>query len=237
MPAAAVHAALRCVPGVTRDWVFGLGFGLLDRVLHQGPLLRTTWHVELPAAQAADFLVCIESVRQALASQAAQELTATAHRQLGPAARMASTLVQRDERLPDWLGLLAILEECVWWWDAPEAMPRRPFDAIYRRDGYRCMAPGCTARQQLESHHLQYRSRGGSHRSTNLLTLCFFHHQQGEHGMLAHCEGTAPLDILWRLGHADLATWWRNEMRLAPRPPRASIATTLGKLAQLAWSD
>jgi len=95
-------------------------------------------------------------------------------------------------------------------------MPKRPYDAIYRRDGYRCKAPGCTARAHLETHHLHYRSRGGNESATNLITLCFFHHQQGEHGLLAHCEGKAPLDVRWRLGYGTLATWWRNEMRVGP---------------------
>jgi hypothetical protein len=234
MDAASVHASLWRVPGATRDWVLRLGFGLLDRVARKGPLLSTAWRVDLPVEPAADLVACIEAARLALEAQVAQVQDSAADRQLGPSARMARTLWQQGERLPDWLGLLALLEECVWVWDAPEAMPRRPYEAIYRRDGYRCMAPGCTGRVRLEVHHVQYRSQGGDEGGTNLLTLCRFHHQQGEHGLLARCRGKAPLGIVWRLGHAGLATWWRNEMRLTPRPSREgqSVAAVLDELGR-----
>jgi len=49
----------------------------------------------------------------------------------------------------------------------------------------------------------------------NQITLCRFHHLQGEHGRYASCMGRAPLDLHWRLGTVALATWYRNERRLA----------------------
>jgi hypothetical protein len=133
---------------------------------------------------------------------------------LRPSARMARHMVERGEPVASWVGLLGLLEECLWTWDEPRGMPRRPFDLVYRRDGYRCMAPGCTARAKLEAHHLTYRSWGGKDEPENLLVLCLFHHQQGEHGVLARARGRAPLDVTWRLGDTQLATWWRNERSL-----------------------
>jgi len=100
-------------------------------------------------------------------------------------------------------------------WDNPEGMPKRRADLIYIRDGWRCATPGCTKRVGLESHHLQYLSRGGSVKElVNQLTLCAFHHRQGEHGSFASCRGKAPLDIVWRLGQPGMSRWYRNELRV-----------------------
>ena len=108
-----------------------------------------------------------------------------------------------------------------------------------RTTGSSDSASGCTGRVRLEVHHVQYRSQGGGEGGTNLLTLCRFHHQQGEHGLLARCRGTAPLDIVWRLGHKGLATWWRNEMRLTPPPSHEgqSVAAVLDALVREVGDD
>jgi hypothetical protein len=119
--------------------------------------------------------------------------------------------------VPSWVGLLSILEEFVCTWDAPtRAGPKRAAvaDAIYVRDGWRCTAPGCTSRRNLEDHHLVYRSRGGDDGPANRTCLCRFHHQRGEHGGLASCAGTAPLGIVWRLGRPEVAQAYQNERRL-----------------------
>jgi 5-methylcytosine-specific restriction endonuclease McrA len=116
--------------------------------------------------------------------------------------------------VPAWVGLLALLEDYVITWDDPRAAGRRSAEATYRRDGWRCAAPGCTSRSHLEEHHVHYRSRGGDNAASNRICLCRFHHQRGEHGGLASCRGRAPLDVLWRLGRRTLATWFRNERRV-----------------------
>jgi hypothetical protein len=112
------------------------------------------------------------------------------------------------------VGLLALLEEFVHTWDDPRMAPRRPSDDIYCRDGWRCTAPGCTSRSNLENHHLHYRSRGGCDAAWNRTSLCRFHHQRGEHGGLASCRGAAPLGIHWTLGRNGAGGRWRNEIRL-----------------------
>ncbi|HEV8700545.1 MAG TPA: hypothetical protein VGV60_04640, partial [Candidatus Polarisedimenticolia bacterium] len=48
----------------------------------------------------------------------------------------------------------------------------------------------------------------------NRICACHFHHDLGEHGLLASCRGKAPLGILWRLGKKDLGVWYRNERRV-----------------------
>jgi hypothetical protein len=94
------------------------------------------------------------------------------------------------------------------------ATPRRRGDAVYIRDGWRCTAPACTSRRNLEDHHILYRSRRGPNDLSNRTCLCRFHHALGEHGNLASCKGTAPTGITWRLGSTELAAWYRNERRV-----------------------
>ena len=117
-----------------------------------------------------------------------------------------------------WVGVLALLEDYACTWDDPSGIPKRHSDAVYVRDGWRCAAPACTARRNLEDHHVIYRSRGGDVNAlSNRVCLCRFHHQMGEHGGMARCRGQAPLDLTWRLGTPALATWFRNEIQL-PAP-------------------
>jgi hypothetical protein len=91
-------------------------------------------------------------------------------------------------------------------------MPRRPTDTITSRDGWRCTAPGCTARE-VEVHHVVYQSQGGSDDPSNLTSLCPFHHRMGEHGGLAKVVGTAPLGLWWRLGKPDQDVGYHLEKR------------------------
>ena len=112
-----------------------------------------------------------------------------------------------------WVGLLSLLEEFVATWDPPASTVKRRSEMIYIRAGYRCMAPGCLSRRNLEDHHIVYRSRGGGNDPANRECLCRFHHQRGEHGGLSSCRGQAPLSVVWRIGRGEAATWWRNELR------------------------
>ena len=124
------------------------------------------------------------------------------------AARMFSA---RCRRVPAWIGLLAMIEDYVRTWD-PAASPRKEgAEVIYARDGWRCMAPGCTSRRNLEDHHVLYRSHGGTDEPSNRVCLCRFHHQRVEHGELGSCGGTAPLGIVWRLGRGGIGGVYRNE--------------------------
>ncbi len=55
---------------------------------------------------------------------------------------------------------------------------------VLARDRHRCATPGCGSTHFLEVHHLKPRSRGGSNRAENLVTLCsrchhFVHENHG----------------------------------------------------------
>lgn len=160
-----------------------------------------------------------------------------------PSMVAARTFSAGSRRVPAWVGLLALLEDFVLTWDPPRCAARgrnpagasagapagtpasapagipagprkRPGDPVYSRAGWRCTAPGCTSRKNLDDHHVVYRSRRGGDALDNRICLCRFHHKRGEHGELASCRGKAPLGILWRLGKKELAVLYRNERRV-----------------------
>ena len=134
----------------------------------------------------------------------------------------ARTFSRLRRRVPEWVGLLALLEDFIATWDDPEGCPKRAADAVYIRDGWRCMAPGCTSRRNLEDHHLVWRSRGGNKADmSNRLCLCRFHHCQGEHGLFARCSGPAPLGVSWVLGWRGSGGVFQNERRRIGRAESA----------------
>ncbi len=57
------------------------------------------------------------------------------------------------------------------------AIPPRLRRAVLARDGYRCAADGCDSRHRLQTHHITPWSQGGPTDPSNLITLCWYHHQ------------------------------------------------------------
>ena len=233
------HASLRRDAGLARERMSQLGTEALEQLdpnvfLRNGPcnrgtrgtyerrpfpaLMTTALHLQLPSTLAQDLAACIRAARGAVRGAVEQlaPVEPGSEEALPPSFRAALLCRRRQRPLPLWVGLLAMLEEFVQVWDDPQAVPTRHRRQVYARDGWRCTAPGCTSRNHLEDHHVQYRSRGGSDEASNRTCLCRFHHQRGEHGDLASCSGKAPLGLLWRLGKPGLASWFRSERRLAP---------------------
>ncbi len=215
---AAWFASIVRAPGQTRHAVCELGCNLLERIRLKGALASQPWNLVASEDRAMEFVACVESARRDLSARAS-ELgceSAASDARLTPVERIAREMVAREERIPRWLAVLALLEEYVATWDDPRTMNRRPLDAIHSRDGWRCGAPGCTARRNLQIHHIEHRARGGGDDPSNLHDVCAFHHLRGEHGDLARCQGRAPLDVVWRLGTLELGVWYRNERRIPP---------------------
>ncbi len=208
--------SLRREPGTARRRVAFFG-----NVALEGPQGDTFFRLRLPADLAAGFLSCVESARARLAHVSEEVPWDQPWPGEGePGTTVAASLLCarmfsiRCRRSPAWVGLLALLEEFVQTWDDPQMSPRRTSDAVYIRDGWRCTAPGCTSRHNLEDHHIVYRSRGGSDKLFNRTCLCRFHHQLGEHGGLSSCRGVAPLGVVWTLGRGGVGGRWRNEIRV-----------------------
>lgn len=95
-------------------------------------------------------------------------------------------------------ALLWMLEHAIETWTEHGAQ----FDdyADFTRDGFRCTAPGCTARRSLQSHHVIFRSAGGPDEPSNRTTLCAFHHLRGVHAGTIACRGRAPEGLVFELG-------------------------------------
>jgi hypothetical protein len=213
------QASLQRDPGASRARIRSWALELAD-----APEADDVLRLTLPEEIARDFLGAIEAQRQRLAEEARQGLAFS----IAPegdsgedpvALSIACAFAESGRRVPRWVGLLALLEEFAATWDDPAGHPRRAEDATYRRDGWRCMAPGCMSRRNLEAHHIVHRAHGGNDEPSNLVTLCAFHHRQGEHGGLMAVDGTAPLGLRWRLGPGGepAEAWFRNERTLAPR--------------------
>jgi hypothetical protein len=87
---------------------------------------------------------------------------------------------------------------CETWRAGPGRLPKE--QRVYARDGWRCTMPGCSSHANLHAHHVRFRSAGGSDASSNLVTLCAWHHQQGVHGGLVRVRGHAPERLRFELG-------------------------------------
>jgi hypothetical protein len=71
---------------------------------------------------------------------------------------------------------------------------------VMRRDGGRCVVPGCAHGMFLDVHHIELRSEGGDHIPDNLVTLCGAHHRALHRGQLV-IEGRVSTGLIFR--HAD----------------------------------
>jgi hypothetical protein len=224
------HDSLAFAPGELRGRVLACGV----RAVEASGSIDVFLGLRLPVDLAVGFGAAIEAARRHVKSHAARGVDGPAgtEREMArgvaatvgtdcdepPSHRAARDLLARGRGVPAWVGLLALLEDFVMTWDDPKGAPRRRADKVYSRDGYRCTAPCCTSRSKLESHHPEYRSRGGDVKALwNQTVLCQFHHRRGEHGGLASVRGKAPLGLVWRLGREDLGigVWYRNEAKLA----------------------
>ncbi len=203
------YSSLRRTPGQTLAEILELA-----RESQSWGQMRVKFYLRLPRALAHAFLEAIESVGRALAERGPGQSGVGAgeetfsHR-MGPRGRRGSALHHRDVSN----ALLLMLIDYAETWDHERNVETGPAEATYQRDGYRCMAPGCTSRSEIEEHHIKFRSAGGSEDPTNRLSLCRFHHQRGVHGGLMNAYGKAGEDLIIHLGRPDLSVCYRNELR------------------------
>jgi hypothetical protein len=95
-------------------------------------------------------------------------------------------------------ALLWMLDHVISAWDEQGAQFRDYAD--FNRDEFRCTAPGCTARRNLQSHHVVFQSAGGPDEPWNRTTLCGWHHLRGVHAGVMRCSGRAPEGLVFELG-------------------------------------
>ena len=119
------------------------------------------------------------------------------------------------------LGLERMLDHAIRTWLAL-AEPGRE---VFERDGWRCAVPACTARRNLHSHHIVYRSHEGSDAPSNLTTLCAWHHHRGVHGGRVRIRGNAPDDLVFDL---PIGRFLSGDRKVAIRTPKAGKAELVG---------
>jgi hypothetical protein len=96
------------------------------------------------------------------------------------------------------VGLEAMLDHAIATW--LEAGAQFEDYADFERDGFRCTVPGCTARCNLQSHHIWFRSDCGPDVAWNRTTLCAYHHHRGVHAGSLAIQGRAPDGLVYELG-------------------------------------
>ena len=84
-------------------------------------------------------------------------------------------------------------------WGGAERRSKTRSQKVRDRDEGCCQVPGCS-RRAVHSHHIDYRSRGGSDDPENLVGLCAFHHLRCIHGGFLAVFGRAPDGLTWLLG-------------------------------------
>jgi hypothetical protein len=96
-------------------------------------------------------------------------------------------------------ALDAMLEHAFATWGLANAELQREH-RVFARDGWRCTFPGCTSYGNLQDHHIEYRSHGGSDALSNRTALCVWHHLRGEHAKILRVRGAAPAKLRFELG-------------------------------------
>jgi hypothetical protein len=97
-------------------------------------------------------------------------------------------------------ALDAMLEHAFETWERPFAKLRREH-RVFARDGWRCSVPGCTSYSNLQDHHIDFRSRGGSNDLANRTALCAWHHLRALHvDGVVRVKGRAPGGLRFELG-------------------------------------
>lgn len=66
----------------------------------------------------------------------------------------------------------------------PKQIPAKVRQAVLDRDGAQCQSCGRSGEGVLQLHHVIYRSQGGGHHPSNLVTLCFICHERVHRGDL-----------------------------------------------------
>lgn len=96
---------------------------------------------------------------------------------------------------------------------ADQEIPPAVARMVLRRDRGCCRVPGCRSSRWLQIHHIVWREHGGSNDPSNLICLCFAHHQALHQGKIM-CTGAAPDALVF-----DVSSYHRDE-------PQAVVAVT-----------
>ncbi len=113
---------------------------------------------------------------------------------------------------------------------ATQTIPPAIRRQVLRRDGGRCVVPGCRASAYIEIDHIKARHDGGSHDPDGLICLCGAHHRAKHRGLLL-IDGTVSAGL--RFHHADGTVYGGSVS------PRAAEVSTLAfqALKKMGYGD
>jgi hypothetical protein len=74
------------------------------------------------------------------------------------------------------------------------------FESFERHVQERLDLSARTARRNLQSHHIRFRSAQGPHVASNRTTLCAYHHHRGVHAASLTIRRKAPDGLVYTLG-------------------------------------
>ena len=95
--------------------------------------------------------------------------------------------------------LFRIADHFVSTWEHELEHRPTPARRAVTRDRGLCQVPGCS-RPACHAHHVQFRSRGGSDDTSNLVGVCVVHHLACIHRGWVRVSGIAPDDLEWEMG-------------------------------------
>jgi hypothetical protein len=158
-----------------------------------------------PWTQKAHGLTCV-ALRRRLEGERERQLRARRKLSVPLPRRVAVLLAAACERIRQLSGCAYSVGKCLgilaWhfiqtWKDA---LPRRTgSQRVRERDGGHCTVPGCSHRS-AHSHHVEYRSQGGSLSDDNQTGACGYHHLDCIHRGHLHVSGLAPDGLTWKVG-------------------------------------
>jgi hypothetical protein len=99
------------------------------------------------------------------------------------------------------------------WKPILRARRKTPSKRVRKRDRWKCKVPVCS-KAGAHSHHMQYRSAGGSDGDKNRIGLCAPHHLRGVHMGRVRIRHESPGRIRWELGVGE----WGAPRRVFVRP-------------------
>jgi hypothetical protein len=102
---------------------------------------------------------------------------------------------------------------------ATQTIPPATRRKVMRRDGGRCVVPGCKHHQFVDVHHIRARADGGDHDEDYLTVMCSAHHRAVHEGRLI-IEGSVSSGLIFR--HADGSSYGG-----AVSPARQDLQTRL----------
>ena len=113
---------------------------------------------------------------------------------------------------------------------AKQSIPPAVRRAVMRRDGGRCVVPGCRNSAFVDLHHVVLEEEGGPPTAENLVVLCGGHHRAAHTGTL-NISGDCASRVVFR--HADGAPYG------AGADPRAAsvMADVFGALKNLGYRE